>query len=106
MTEILTRVQDFDTSHRSWRHDGCMPNDMGIPQRTSQRRARFINEPLQGDRGVNDRHYRDSRSVRMTFTLSHPGGAFRRRRSMAATARSIRAWSRTRPLRSNSTASS
>lgn len=39
----------------------------------------------------------------MTRTLSQPGGALRRKRSIAAAARSIRAWSRTFPLISSST---
>jgi len=96
-------VGDF-INQEVWHHNRGLSGNVGIPHRKGQRRVRFVHEPLQGDRGVDDRHYRDSRSLRMTFTLSQPGGAFRRSRSMAAAARSMRAWSRTFPLIKSSTA--
>lgn len=102
--EIMEQRVGHFANQQVWRHDGCMPNDMGIPQRTGLGGIRLIHEPLQSNRGVDNRHYRDSRSLRMTFTLSQPGGPFLRRRSMTAAARSMRAWSRTLPLMSNSTA--
>lgn len=39
-------------------------------------RIRFVNKPLEGYGGVNDRHYRDSRNLLKIFTLSHPAGAY------------------------------
>ena len=87
-----------------WSSNVSLSVDMGITQRDSERGVRFAHEPLQGDRGVDDRHYRDSRSFLKTFTLSQPGGAFLRIRSIVSAALSIRAWSRGLPLMSNSTA--
>ena len=99
---VEQHVADF-IDQEVWGREWGMADEMSIPQLASLDGIGFVHEPLQGDRRVNDRPYRDSRSLRMTLTLSQPGGAFRRKRSIAATARSIRAGSRTHPLRSHST---
>jgi len=72
-----------------------LSRDVSIPKRDSEGGVWFLHEPLDGDRSVNDRHYRDSRSFRSSLTLSQPLGALRRRRSISAAAFTIRAWSRT-----------
>lgn len=119
--EIVQRVDGLADSvfSKSWVVEQCISDfideqvrgdkmaglvDVGIPERNGDGRIRLFDEPLEGNRGVNDRHYRAFRKRRRIATLDQPGGALRRRRSMSSAARTIRARSRSRPLMSNATA--